>query len=86
MNDCLSDVSPVNNSDSDSGAFGYFLRTCNWSLVDQSAQQVSNKKFNDIITGTQCIELLTDLHIYTNEFIAVEQQVRSDLIFEAALL
>ena len=38
MNDCHSDESPVNNSDS--GAFGYFLRTINWSPVDKSAQQV----------------------------------------------
>ena len=41
VNDCHSDVSPVHNSDS--GAFGYFLRTINWSPVDKSAQQVSNK-------------------------------------------
>ena len=47
VNDCHSDVSPVNNSDSDSGAFEYFLRIINWSLVDKSAQQVSNKKSND---------------------------------------
>ena len=37
VNDCHSDVSLVNNSDSD--AFGYFLRTINWSPVDKSAQQ-----------------------------------------------
>ena len=48
MNDCHSDVSPVNNSESDSGAFGYFLRTINWSFVNKSAQQVSNKNSNDI--------------------------------------
>ena len=50
MNDCHSDVSPVNSSDSDSGAFGYFLRTINWYPVDKSAQQVSNKNSNDIIS------------------------------------
>ena len=48
MNDCHSDVSPVNNSDS--GAFGYFLVTINWSPVDKSTQQVSNKNSNDIIS------------------------------------
>ena len=41
VNDCHSDVSPVNNSDP--GAFGYFLRIINWSLVETSAQQVNNK-------------------------------------------
>ena len=40
-------LSPVNNSDS--GAFGYFLRIINWSPVDKSAQQVNNKNSNDII-------------------------------------
>ena len=34
----------------DSGAFGYFLRIINWSPVDKSAQQVSNKNSNDIIS------------------------------------
>ena len=29
-NDCHSDVSPVNNSDSDSDAFGYFIGIINW--------------------------------------------------------
>ena len=48
VNDCHSDVLPVNNTDSD--AFGYFLRIINWSPVDKSAQQVSNKKSNDIIS------------------------------------
>ena len=41
VNDFHSDVSPSNKSDS--GAFGYFLRNINWSPVDKSAQQVSNK-------------------------------------------
>ena len=52
VNDCHSDVSPVYNSDSDSdsGAFRYFLRIINWSPVDKSAQQVSNKNSNDIIS------------------------------------
>ena len=50
VNDCHSDVSPVNNSDSDSGAFGYFLRTINWSPVDKLAQRVSNKNSSDIIS------------------------------------
>ena len=68
VNDCHADVSPVNNSDSDSGACGYFLRIINWSPVDKSAQQVSNKKSNAIISR----ELLTDLHICTSEFIPVE--------------
>ena len=72
VNDCHSDVSPVNNSDSDSSTFGYFLRIFNWSPVDKSAHQVSNKNSNGIISGTQCIELLTDLHICTGEFIPVE--------------
>ena len=49
VNDCHSGVSPVNNSVSDSGAFGYFLRIVNWSPADKSAQQVSNKKSNDTI-------------------------------------
>ena len=49
VNDCHSDVSPVNNSNSDSAAFGYFLRIINWSPVDESAQQVSNKNSNNII-------------------------------------
>ena len=31
-------------SDSNSGAFGFFLRIINWSPVDKLAQQVSNKK------------------------------------------
>ena len=68
VNDCHFDVSPVNNSDSDSGAFGYFLRVINWS-VDNSAQQASNKNSNDIISRDQCIEHLT---VCTNEFIPVE--------------
>ena len=68
MNDCHSDVSPVNNSDSDSGSFGYFLRTINWSPIDKSAQQVSNKNSNDI----NVLELLTDLHTCTSEFISVK--------------
>ena len=46
VNDCHSDMSPVTNSD----AFGYFLGIINWSPVDKSAQQVSNKKSNDIIS------------------------------------
>ena len=50
VTDCHSDVSPVNNSDSDSGTFGYFLRIINWSPVDKSAQQVSNKNSNDTIS------------------------------------
>ena len=50
VNDCHSDVSPVNNSDSDSGAFGYFLRIINWSPVDKSAQQISNKNSDDLIS------------------------------------
>ena len=50
VNDYHSNVSPVNNSDSDSVAFGYFLQIINWSPVDKSAQQVSNKKSNDIIS------------------------------------
>ena len=50
VNDCHSDLSPLNNSDSDSGAFGYFLWIINWSPVDESAQQVSNKNSNDIIS------------------------------------
>ena len=53
VNDCHSDVSPVNNSDSDSGAFGYFLQTINWSPhvpVDRSAQQVSKNNTNDTIS------------------------------------
>ena len=45
VNDCHSDVSPVINSDS--GAFGYFL---NWSAVDKSSQEVSNKNSKDIIS------------------------------------
>ena len=57
-------MSTVNNSDSDSGAFGYFLRIINWSPVDKSAQQVS-KKNPTLLAGTQCIELLTDLPIYS---------------------
>ena len=48
MNDCHSEVSPVYNSES--GAFGYFLRIINWSPVDKSAQQVSNKNSNDFIS------------------------------------
>ena len=48
VNDCHSDVSTVNNSDSD--AFGCVLRIINWSPCDKSAQQVSNKKSNDIIS------------------------------------
>ena len=48
VNDCHSDVSPVNNSDSD--AFGYFLGIINWSPIDKSAQQSSNKNSNDIIS------------------------------------
>ena len=50
VNDCHSDMSPVNNSDSDSGAFGYFLRTINLSSIDKSTQQESNKNSNDIIS------------------------------------
>ena len=50
MNDCHSDVLPVNNSDSDSVAFEYFLRIINWYPVDNSTQQVSNKNSNDIIS------------------------------------
>ena len=85
MNDCHSDVSPVNKSDL--GAFGYFLRIINWSPVGKSAQQVSYKKIPLIsLAGTQCIELLTDLHICTSELIPVDQQVSSHLIFEAALV
>ena len=51
VNDCHSEVSAVNNSGSDSGAFVYFLRSINWSSVEKSAQQVllSNKTSNDII-------------------------------------
>ena len=66
MNGCHSDVSPVNNSDS--GAFGYFLRIINWSPVDKSAQQISNK----LLVVTQHIELLTNSHICSSEFIPVE--------------
>ena len=51
MNDYHSDVSPVSNSDSD--AFGYFLGVINWSPVDKSAQQVSNKISNDSIIRDQ---------------------------------
>ena len=47
VNDCHSDVSPVNNSDSD--AFGYFLRTINWSAIDKSIQHLSNKNSNGIV-------------------------------------
>ena len=38
------------------------------------------------LTGTQCIELLMDLHTGTSDFIPVEQQASSHLIFEAALV
>ena len=61
MNDCHSDVLPVNNSDSDSGAFGYFLRIINGSPADKLAQQVSNKNSNESLAGTQCIEVLIGL-------------------------
>ena len=43
VNDCHSNVSPVNNSDSD--AFGYVLGITKWSPVDTSTHQVSNKNF-----------------------------------------
>ena len=51
----------VNNSDSDLGAFGYFLRTINWSSVDKSAQRVIKIPMTSL-AGTQCCELLTDLY------------------------
>ena len=70
MNDCHSDLSPVNNSDS--GASGYFLRITDWSPVDKSAQQVSNKNPMTSLAGTQRIELLTDLHICISAFIPAE--------------
>ena len=71
VNDYHSDVSPANNSDSDSGASGYFLRIINWSFVDKSAQEVIKIPMTSL-AGKQCIELLTDLHICTSEFIPVE--------------
>ena len=72
VNDCHSHMSPGNNSESDSDAFGYFLRIIiNWSLVDKSAQKVSNKNPMTSLAGAQCIEFLTDLHICISEFIPV---------------
>ena len=38
------------------------------------------------LAGTQFIELLMDWHTCTSEYIPVEQQVSSHLIFEAALV
>ena len=48
MNDSHSDMSPVNNSDSD--VFGYFLQTIKWSPVVKSAQYISNENSNGIIS------------------------------------
>ena len=69
VSDCHSDVSPLNNSDSDSDAFGYFLGIINWSLLDKSAQQVSNKNSSDIISR-DTMHWTSDGFAY--EFIPVE--------------
>ena len=72
VNDCHSDVSPrKKNSDSDSGAFGYFLRIIIWSPVDKSAQQVSNKNSNDIIsrdTMHRTSDGFANLYQFTSNF------------------
>ena len=65
VNYCRSDVSPVNNSDS--GAFGYFLRIINWSPIHKSAQQVSNKKSNDI--GRDTMHWTSDGFAYLYQWI-----------------